>query len=693
LCFRFVFSLKSKPLHLPFVFNALKFVRYSKEIMMTSEDFSMPQPIDEPLELEPLELEPLLQPKSTSSSSGLARLQSALQTRLVGTITVSLLLSVAMTGTSAWNVWRIYQGLQTTVDRQFKLQDLSGKIIHLDEVLTMSARMAASTGSTKWEDRYNQYVPKLDESIKEVLKDIPAAEQANPEQTDTANKKLVDIETKAFELNRKGKSQAALSLLLGAEYEKQKAIYTDGINGTLGAVRRNVETQLQSYRQNLAWAIAFAALSSLVLLLSWSVVLLAVRGYIRDRRQSQASLLTSQANLQQLNQQLAGEAQQRAIQAEQSRETSELLQADIAHILDVVLALEEGDLTIQADVNERATGLVSDTLNRLVESLNGIVSLTISTAQQVTTSAEELEQLATETAQQAQHQTVSVKKVQALMHQMDTLTEDSQAQVIATDTAVQLAQTAVTVGQQEMGLMVSGIATLQQGTDQIVKRTQLLTDFVDLASQFSKDQKRVASLTRVLALNASTLSSRALKEQNPEQFASLAHEFETIARQVTDLAAETNRSLVSLQQRTDQIQTVTSGLNQDVSEISSLVQGFTSGVGQSRQAFDNIQQVTTQVAQVGLQVSQSSQDIVQVVRNTLAATSAIATVAQTTEAKASVTREQVEAMGNLARTLLEMVEFFRVSVASPSESRSSLETQSFLRKPVAAPQFVAAMAK
>jgi methyl-accepting chemotaxis protein PixJ len=565
--------------------------------MMTSEDFSKP-----------------LKGTPSPATSLLATVQSALQTRLVETITVSLLFSVAMTGTSAWNVWRIYQGLQTTVDRQFKLQDLSGKIIHLDEVLTMSARMAASTGSTKWEDRYNQYVPQLDESIKEVLKDIPASEQANPEQTDVANKKLVDMETKAFELNRKGKSPEALALLLGSEYEKQKAVYSAGINGTLGTVKRNVEVQLQSYRQNLAWSIAFAALSSLVLLLSWSVVLLAVRGYIRDRRTAQASLLASQTNLQQLNQQLEGEAAQRAAQSEQMREESEVLNTDIAHILDVMLALEEGDLTIQADVNERATGLVSDTLNRLVETLNRIVSVTVSTAQQVTYSATELEQLAAETAQQAQNQTGSAEKVQSLMRQVNDLTEESQQQAIATDEAVQLAQAAVIAGQQEMGQMVSGIATLQQGTDQIVKRTQLLTDFVDLASQFSKDQKRVASLTRVLALNASTLSSRALKEQNPDQFASLAHEFETIARQVNDLATETNRSLVVLQQRTDQIQTVTSGLNQDVSEISNLVQDFTSGVGQSRQAFENIQQVTTQVAQAGQQASISSQDIVQAVR-------------------------------------------------------------------------------
>jgi methyl-accepting chemotaxis protein PixJ len=123
-----------------------------------------------------------------------------------------------------------------------------------------------------------------------------------------------------------------------------------------------------------------------------------------------------------------------------------------------------------------------------------------------------------------------------------------------------------------------------------------------------------------------------------------------------------------LQQRTDQIQTVTSGLNQDVSDISNLVQDFTSGVSQSRKAFDNMQQVTTQVAEVGLQVSHSNQEMMQMVQQTLTATHEIAAIAQATEAKASVTREQVEVMDNLSRTLLQMVEFFHVSAGNTSES-------------------------
>ncbi len=608
--------------------------------------------------------------RTLGRSSIRAKFQAAIQKRLVATITVSILLSLGLTGTSAWNVWRIYQGLQTTVAKQFKLQELSSSIIHLDEVLTMSARMAASTGNPKWENRYNQFVPKLDEDIKAILKDVPVSAQSNPEQTDIANQKLVGMETQSFELVHRGRYPQALSLLLGKEYEAQKQIYSSGIQGTLSTVKRDVESQLDAYRQSLLQSVIFAVSSSLLSALSWYVVLLAVKGYIRDRQASQSALLSSQDNLTQVNQALEREAQERSRQEQRIRDESDLLQADVAHILDVVSALEDGDLTIEADVNERATGLVSDTLNRLIESLNRIVSVVVSTAQQVTQSADRLKLLAVDTAEQAQAQTVSAQDVQSLMNNVNALTENSLQQAIATAEAVQLAQSAVAVGQQEMKEMVGGIDMLQQGTDQIVKRTELLTDFVDLASQFSKDQKRVASLTRVLALNASTLSSRALKEQNPEQFASIANEFETVARQVNDLASETNRSLILLQQRTAQIQTVTSGLNQDVSDISKLVQGFTMGVSQSRQAFDNIQSVTEQVALVGQQVRQSSQEIVQGVRQTLTATDEIATVAQSTAAKASITREQVEAMGNLARTLLEMVEFFRVDAAAQAIAKS-----------------------
>jgi twitching motility protein PilJ len=610
--------------------------------------------------LQPINSSGMIQEEDIQSS-WFQRLQWQLQRYLVATISISVLISLTLTGISGWNIWRIYQGLQTTIAKQFKLQELSGSIVHLDEVLTMSARMGASTGKTRWEDRYNSYVDQLDAAINMVLAEVPVAQQSNPEQTKAANDKLVAYETQAFEMVRKGQSQQALNLLLDPKYEQQKKIYKEGIDGTLATVRNKIDAQLDVYRQWLAWSVTFALISLGVLALAWSVVFLAVRGYIQDRRRSQAALKASQLNLLQSNQELEAQIEQRATQEQQIREESELLQNDVGHILDVVSAIEYGDLTIEAEVNERATGLVSDTLNRLIESLHRIISVVSTTADQVTENADQVEQLALETADHAQQQTQSVNDVRSLMENVNTLTANSRAQATATEKALELAQSAVAAGQKEMNEMVEGISTLEEGTDQIVKRTQLLNEFVDLASQFSKDQKRVASLTRVLALNASMLSTRALKEKDPTQFASIAKEFEAISRQVNDLAAQTNQTLAQLQQRTDQIQTVTSGLNQDVKDINHLVQQFTHEVGQSRQAFANMQAVTEQVTQAGQHVKQANDDIFQAVQSTLIATQEISRETENTVLRARITQEQAAKMGELSRILTSMVEFFQLS--------------------------------
>jgi twitching motility protein PilJ len=363
--------------------------------------------------------------------------------------------------------------------------------------------------------------------------------------------------------------------------------------------------------------------------------------------------------------QIRKEAELRVKLQEDQRQTTEaenqVLQEDVGQLLEVVAAVEEGDLTTQAPVSDRVTGLVADTFNRLVEQLARIMAVVSSTAQQVTQSAENLEELAVQTAQQVQQQSQSVESAQALMQNINDLTQDNTKQTQTANESVQQAQNAVVRGQQQMGQLTAGIDTLQKGSEQIVKRVQNLNDFVQLAVQFAKDQKRIASMTRVLSLNAGLLSARATEQQDPEQFASIAREFETVATQVNDLAVQTSQSLILLQQRTDQIQTVVSGLNQDVDDINKIVKDFTTGVGQSRQVFDEIRTETGQVVRVGQQVTQSTVAIAQAAQTTLKSIQEIATLASDTERQVSTTREQSEAMGQLARDLYEMVRFFRIA--------------------------------
>jgi methyl-accepting chemotaxis protein PixJ len=394
-------------------------------------------------------------------------------------------------------------------------------------------------------------------------------------------------------------------------------------------------------------------------------VSLVVRSYIIDREKARKSLHLSQDNLIKLNDELTEEAQLRLAQQKQIVAETAALHTDIAHILDVVCSIEGGDLTIQAEVNERSTGLISDTLNRSIEALHRIITVVVSSADGVTNSAESLEQLAVETVTQTQTQTRSIQEIENSIVRVNQLTANSLTLALSTTDAMQLAQAAVSNGQEEMTEMADGIASLEQGTEQVVRRVQLLNEFVELAAQFSKEQKRVGALTRVLALNASLLSTRAVKEQDPEQFASLANEFEAIADRVNDLAIETNTSLISLEHRTSQIQTVASGLDRDINDIRQLVQKFTGEMSKSRQAFTNIQMVTDRVAVMGQEVNTSSEEIVRVVSETLIAVRSIGVITQTTEDRATITREQVQKMGNLARNLLQMVEFFQLEQTPP----------------------------
>lgn len=373
------------------------------------------------------------------------------------------------------------------------------------------------------------------------------------------------------------------------------------------------------------------------------------------------------ANEQQIRQEVARTVQstEQLKQATQEQQENEALQAEVNHILDVVLAVETGDLTVQANVSDRATGLVADTLNRLIEELSRIMFAVLSTAQQVTHGAGSLEQLAISVAEQAQQQAKSVSDVEALMVNFNHLSESTALQAVVSDQAVEQAQVAVNQGQQEMSKMAIEIEVLQKGTEQIVKRAEMLTNFVAMSASFAKDQKRVAALTRVLALNASMIASRASQQDDPQQFASVAREFETVASQVNDLAIQTNQSLLLLQQRTDQIQTVVSGINQDLVEISNSVNQFIVSVDRSGDVFDHIKTVTDRVAEVGIQVTESSQAIATTAKSTLRSIQDIAEVAAKTEHDSRFTREQAGLMDRLATTLLEKVQFFRLS-ADPS---------------------------
>ena len=127
-------------------------------------------------------------------------------------------------------VYNIPKSMNELREKQQELILLRGEILRLDEVLTMSARMAVATGDEQWITRYNHNEPLLEELLKEteaLVQDDIQTTQATL-QTDEANRRLVEMERQALQAVRNGDIERARAVLGQSAYDEQKVIYLEG---------------------------------------------------------------------------------------------------------------------------------------------------------------------------------------------------------------------------------------------------------------------------------------------------------------------------------------------------------------------------------------------------------------------------------------------------------------------------------
>lgn len=598
--------------------------------------------------------------QNNRSRAPFQRIQQLVNTNLLGTIRVAIVGSLLLTGVSTWNIWNIYNSFQSTITKQFELGQLGKDLVYQDEFLTMSARMAASSGDVSWEERYNKMVPQTEATLKQLFANLSAELRVEASKTDVANSKLVALENQSFQLVRQGKGREASQILMGAEYSNQKKIYSDGNSRVLAKVERSIQQQLQNYQQQLLIAIGFAVAALPISIGCWLLVLSAVRNYIRDRQAALIEIERSRTSLMTLNESLAQESQLRQQQEHSVRQERDLLQSDIGELLDVVCEIEAGDFTVQANVNERATGLVGDTLNRLVETLGVTIDRVATDARQVAIDSHRQTELAAEIARNTSAQASSVDRVLALTATVRTSADTAAAQLADTNRSVALLQSAVTAGEIAISTLDREIDVLQQGSDRIVQQMKALGEFVGLADKFVYDQTEIATQTQVLALNASLVAARAAEQRDPKEFEVVAREFESIASQVSQLAQQTNEGLTNLEQRNTQIERVVADVDGEVQRLGSLVDSFTHGVKQSREVFLTVRAVTTAVVEAGEVVSQTSRTIISSAESTARSISSIATLSAQIDSQSQIASTISTQMSVLSTKLLTNIQVFKL---------------------------------
>ncbi len=124
------------------------------------------------------------------------------------------------------------------VDKEVQAAQNTERIMLLDEILTSSTRLAASTGDAQYVERYERTVSELDTLIEKTfsLVDSEAAKAALQE-TDVANQALIGLEAEAFKLVEQQRSDAAYALVVRSDDRRHKDTYRGGVEKALAEIR------------------------------------------------------------------------------------------------------------------------------------------------------------------------------------------------------------------------------------------------------------------------------------------------------------------------------------------------------------------------------------------------------------------------------------------------------------------------
>ncbi len=387
-------------------------------------------------------------------------------------------------------------------------------------------------------------------------------------------------------------------------------------------------------------------LSITFLLVSWLVLLITIRDHVATEKA--------------MHLELQAEVKRRYKEQKIVSKESKTLQQDVSILLNAVSAMESGDLTTRVPMSEGVVGLVGDTLNRLTEELSRVIYQAASTAQQVAAGSKNRQRIAEMVARDTTEQTHAARSVQSLTRDVHSAAWAAAQQVAETNESLRSLQTTVAESQASIHHLERDSEVLQQGSDRIVQQIKTLGEFVGQTDRFVHDQNEIATQTQILALNASLVAARAAEQKDPEQFAVVAREFESIADRIGKLAQHTSVSLTNLEQRSSQIDLVVSTVDREVQSMGDLVKEFTREVKEATKAFEVVQVVTKKAVEAGETVNRTSQRILDATDLTAAAMDGIVILSQQISTQAKDAQKAGIHLNQLSYQLLGNIQVFKL---------------------------------
>ena len=217
----------------------------------------------------------------------------------IGVLIVALLLTLVMISGLTWFAWRSHEDFETLETKDLRMVQLHGTIQHFDELLSLTAQLAAATGEPAWKPMIVAEIAKVDAALDELAQISPGL---IPEETvadlQSAKRSLQQQELQVLEHADAGDLKAAQAILSSSRYQADQERLAAAEVVLLEQIRAHLDQTLDSQHQRNRYWLVLVIIFLLLISFAWVYALRTIRNYFVEKQQAADDLQARTSQLE-----------------------------------------------------------------------------------------------------------------------------------------------------------------------------------------------------------------------------------------------------------------------------------------------------------------------------------------------------------------------------------------------------------